>query len=183
MLALAALLLPTLGAAQNPALRLPDFKSLARNSTDSVNISIGPWLLHRLSSLIDDHDADNAAAKRLLAGIDSIQIRTFELKSSAEPTADIEAVRRQLEGPGWTQLMQTRDRKRGDGVEIYVMTENNRPKGLALIASEPREFTIINIVGSINLEDLPKLEQHLHLPSFKMPANEMPHEKDARAAL
>jgi hypothetical protein len=32
-----------------------------------------------------------------------------------------------------------------------------------LIASEPREFTIINIVGSISMEDLPRLEKQLHL--------------------
>ena len=36
--------------------------------------------------------------------------------------------------------------------------------GFALIASEPREFTIINIVGSISIDDLPKLQSHLHLP-------------------
>ena len=41
---------------------------------------------------------------------------------------------------------------------MYILVENNRTKGFALIASEPREFTIINIVGSINIEDLPKLE-------------------------
>jgi hypothetical protein len=44
------------------------------------------------------------------------------------------------------------------------LIENNRTQGFALIASEPREFTIINIVGSISLDDLPKLEEQLHLP-------------------
>jgi hypothetical protein len=47
---------------------------------------------------------------------------------------------------------------------MYVLIENNVTKGFALIASQPREFTIINIVGSINVDDLPKLESHLHLP-------------------
>lgn len=48
---------------------------------------------------------------------------------------------------------------------MYVLIENNRTQGFALIASEPREFTIINIVGSISLEDLPKIEHQLHLPT------------------
>lgn len=182
MLAIFAVLLPTIAAAQNPELNLPDFKFVAHNATESVNISLGPWLLHTVASLIDDHDADGAATKRLFAGIESIRVRTYEFDGNAVPTAAIDSVRRQLEGPGWSQLLQSRDRNHGDGVEIYLMTERDRTKGFALIATEPREITIINIVGSISLEDLPKLEQRLQLPSVKLPAGETTHEKIARAA-
>jgi hypothetical protein len=183
MLAIAALLLPTIGAAQNPELNLPDFKSSAHNATDSVNISLGPWLLHTVGSLIDDHDADGAAAKRLFASIESIRVRTYQFDGDAFPSAAIDSVRRQLEGPGWSQLLQSRDRNHGEGVDIYVMTERDRTKGFALIATEAREVTIINIVGSIRLEDLPKLEQRLQLPSVKWPASEGTHENGARAAI
>jgi hypothetical protein len=183
MLAIFALLLPAIGAAQNPELSLPDFKSSAHNATSSVNISLGPWLLHTVGSLIDDHDADGAAAKRLFAGIESIRVRTYQFDSDAFPSAAIDSVRRQLEGPGWSQLLQSRDRNQGEGVEIYIMTERDRTKGFALLATEPREFTIINIVGSIRLEDLPRLEQRLQLPSVKWPASETTHENGARAAV
>ena len=183
MLAIFALLLPTIGAAQNPELSLPDFESIAHNATGSVNISLGPWLLHTVGSLIDEHDADGAGAKRLLAGIESIRVRTYQFDGDTFPTAAIDSVRRQLGGPGWSQLLQSRDRNRGDGVEIYVMMERDRTKGFALIATEPRKFTIINVVGSISLEDLPKLEQRLQLPSVKWPASETTHEKIDRAAI
>ena len=59
--------------------------------------------------------------------------------------------------------MQVHHREKSEDVDMYVLIENNVTKGFALIASEPREFTIINIVGSIKVEDLPKLESHLHL--------------------
>ena len=49
---------------------------------------------------------------------------------------------------------------------MYILVENDRTHGFALISSEPREFTIINIVGSIAVEDLPKLKDRLHLPKF-----------------
>jgi hypothetical protein len=71
-------------------------------------------------------------------------------------------VRSQL--AGWSQIMQVHHREKSEDVDMYVLIENNVTKGFALIASEPREFTIINIVGSINVEDLPKLQSHLHLP-------------------
>jgi hypothetical protein len=43
------------------------------------------------------------------------------------------------------------------------LIQNEQTRGFALIASEPREFTIINIVGSIKMSDLPKLQKQLHL--------------------
>jgi hypothetical protein len=164
-LALACLLLPAWGFAQDAKLRLPDFSSLAGKATESVNISLDPWLLRIAATSMDDKDADSAATKKLLSAIKSIEIRNFQFATDfAYSAADIDAVRRQLGAPGWSQLMQVHDRKKGADVDIYILVENDRTRGFALIASEPREFTIINIVGSIGAEDLPRLENYLHLP-------------------
>ena len=164
-LALACLLLPTWGAAQDAKLKLPDFSSLAGKATESVNISLNPWLLRIAAASLDDKDADSAATKKILSAITSIEIRNYQFATDfAYSTADIDAVRRQLAAPGWSQLMQVHNRKEGTDVDMYILLENDRTSGFALIASEPREFTIINIVGSIGVEDLPRLENYLHLP-------------------
>jgi hypothetical protein len=161
-IALACLLLPALGIAQDARLKLPEFKSLAGKATESVNISLSPWLLHMAGSFIDDKDADSAATKRMIAGIKAIEVRSYQFASdNAYSTADIDAVRSQL--AGWSQIMQVHHREKSEDVDMYVLIENNVTKGFALIASEPREFTIINIVGTIKVEDLPRLESHLHL--------------------
>ena len=62
--------------------------------------------------------------------------------------------------------MQVHERDKNEDVDMYVLIENNVTKGFALIASQPKEFTIINIVGSVSVDDLPKLESHLHLPKI-----------------
>jgi hypothetical protein len=171
--ALACLLLPIVGAAQGAKLNLPDFASLADKATDSVNISISSWLLRTVTALIDDKDADSAATKELLNGIKSVEIRSFQFATDfVYSSADIDAVRRQLTGPGWSQLMQVHDRKSNEDVDIYVSIDKDRTNGLALIASEPRQFTIINIVGSISVKDLPRLERQLHLPKVPAVAND-----------
>ena len=165
--ALACLVLPTMGDAQNAKLQLPEFAHLAEKATESVNISISPWLLRTAAMFIDDGDADSAATKKLLAGIKSIEIRRYAFATdSAYSSADLDAVRRQLDGPGWSRLIQVRGAKNSEDVDVYVLIENSRTQGFALIASEPREFTIINIVGSISIDDLPKLQSHLHLPKL-----------------
>ena len=166
-IALACMLVPALASAQDPRLKLPDFKSLAGKATESVNISLSPWLLRLAGAFVDEKDEDSAAAKHLLAGIKSIEIRSYQFAADfVYSAADIESVKSQLTGPGWNQLMQVHHREKNEDVNMYVLIENNVTKGFALIASEPREFTIINIVGSIAFEDLPKLESHLHLPKL-----------------
>jgi hypothetical protein len=163
--ALAWLLVPALAAAQDARLKLPEFKTLASKATESVNISLSPWLLQMAGAFIDEKDADSVATKHLLAGLKSIEIRSYQFATDfAYSAADIDGVRSQLSGPGWNQLMQVHHRDKSEDVDMYVLIENNVTKGFALVASQPRQFTIINIVGSINVEDLPKLQSHLHLP-------------------
>ena len=163
-IALACLLAPVLSIAQDAQLKLPEFRSLAAKATESVNISLSPWLLRMAGAFIDEKDEDAAATKHLLAGIKSIQVRSYQFADdNAYSPADIDAVRSQLAAPGWNQIMQVHHREKSEDVDMYVLIENNVTKGFALIAREPREFTIINIVGSIDVGDLPKLESHLHL--------------------
>jgi hypothetical protein len=38
--------------------------------------------------------------------------------------------------------------------------EKERITGLAIVASEPREFTIVNAVGSLDLAQVDKLRRH-----------------------
>ena len=164
--ALACLLLPGWGAAHDATLTLPDFSLLAGKATESVNVSLNPWLLRIAAAGMDDNP-DGAATKKLLSGIKSIEVRNYKFATDfAYSAADIDAVRRQLSGPGWSQLVQVHDAKKNENVDIYLSIENNQARGFALIASEPREFTIINIVGSISVDDLPRLEKQLHLPKI-----------------
>jgi hypothetical protein len=153
-------------ATQDPRLKMPDFKSLEHTATDSVNITLGPWLLHTAGMALDDEHPDSATVKKLLVGINSIQVRSFKFdRDFAYSEADINAVRDQLSAPGWAPLMKVRNRKDGENVDIYVLLANDQMHGFALVASRPREFTIVHIVGSINLEEIPKLARRLHLPT------------------
>ena len=90
------------------------------------------------------------------------------------PQSDIDAVRNQLSAPGWNRLMETRSRKSHADVDIYIMIDNNQAIGLALIASEPRQFTIVNIVGAIDLDKLHKLEGQFGVPKLDLDQSKPP---------
>ena len=163
--ALAGVLLPIFGAANAAQLDMPDFHGLSGKATDAVNITLSPWMLQIAGALIDDKDADAAATKKMLLGIKSIEVHSYQFATDfAYSAADIDALRGQLNGPGWSSLMQVHNRDSREDVGMYVLTDGKQTQGFVLVASEPREVTIIHIVGSIAMQDLPRLQSQLHLP-------------------
>ena len=59
--------------------------------------------------------------------------------------------------------------KDGDNVDVYLMTIGDEIAGLAVVSAEPKEFTVVNIVGPINLEKLSQLEGSFGVPFLNLP--------------
>lgn len=167
-----ALQAPALAWASNPKLVIPEFASLAQKATDSVTITLDPALLSMASRFLDVSDPQDAATQEVIKGLRGIYVRSYTFdKESAYNQTDIDAVRAQLSAPGWNRLVQTHSAKTRADVDIYVMVDKNQAVGLALIASEPRQFTIVNIVGAIDLDKLHKLEGQFGVPRLDLNAS------------
>lgn len=163
----ALLALPALAAAADPGrLQLPDFSALSKKATQSVDISLGPSLLQLAGGIVsDDSDAKSAAVNDLIKGIRGIYVRSYTFDRPGEYSkADVKALQAQVLAPGWIPVVSTHDLKQGDTVDIYVLRNGNRTDGVAIIAAEPRELTIVNIVGSIDLARLARLQGQFGVP-------------------
>src|SRR5882724_1243518 len=171
-----ALLAPALAwAAPNPKLAMPEFAGLAQKATESVTITLDPALLAMAGRFLDGNDPQDAATQEVLKGLRGIYVRSYTFdKDSAYQQADIDAVRAQLSAPGWNRLVETHSRKSRADVDIYIMIDNNQAIGLALIASEPRQFTIVNIIGAIDLDKLHKLEGQFGVPKLDIDLSKTP---------
>jgi len=77
---------------------------------------------------------------------------------------DVESVRQQLVGPGWSPLAQVHRRESHEHVDVFLNMSGDKILGLAVIASEPRSFTIVNVVGNIDIDKLAKLEGQFGIP-------------------
>ena len=165
-LLLATLALPLLAAAAEPPgqLHLPSFTGLQSKASEVVDITLGTLPLALASKFMNADDPEDAEVKKLLAGIKSIAVRSYQFDSDfVYSKDDVDAVRQQLSAPGWSQLAQVRKRNKAQEVDIYVALTEDQAKGFAIVASEPRKFTIVNIVGSIDLEQIAKLQHHMDL--------------------
>jgi hypothetical protein len=164
----AGLVLPLRAAAADPIgqLDLPSFSHLQSKAIEVVDVTLGAWPLALASKLMQADDAEDVEVKKLLSGIKSIAIRSYEFDSDfAYSQADVDDVRAQLAAPGWTHLVQVhkRGKEQQQDVDVYVALDADHAKGFAVVASEPRKFTILNIVGSIDLDQVAKLQRHVDL--------------------
>lgn len=159
---------PVLAIAQDSQLRLPSFDHLKGKAIECVDITIGRWPLKLAAAIVGHDDSDEGVAlKEVLRGLKAVYVRSYKFNSdNVYSRRDIELVREQLRTAHWTQLAQVRSSHSGSDVDVYVSLENDEPTGLAIVATEPREFTILNVVGKIDLKNLGKLERHLGLPSL-----------------
>lgn len=153
--------LPAMASAAGPQLKLPEFEHLRQVATESVNVSIGAWPLGLAAGLADsDNEPDAAEFGELLHGLKGIYIRSYEFASdNMYPNADVEAVRAQLSAPEWSPVAQVRSAREGEKVDISLCMSGEKISGLALVASSPRTFTIINVVGAIDLQKLATIER------------------------
>lgn len=153
-------------------LSLPDFDALADKATESVNISLDTSLLGLAASFLDSSNPDDAATKQLIAGLKGIYVRSYTFERDfAYPSAQVELVRKQLTAPGWQRLVEVQSSKDHTHVNIYVSVDHGVANGLAIIASEPRQFTIVNIVGSIDLAKLAQLQGQFGVPQVGLTMN------------
>ena len=155
-------------ASAGPELTLPDFANLRDKAVDTTDVTLDGFLMRvaqKFAESTDDDDPQARQGREVLKGIKSLRVRSFEFDSDdAYSRADIDSVRKQLSAPGWSALVQVHKRDPREDVDVYLCMENGKVTGLAIIASQPREFTIVNIIGSIDIDKFANLEGQFGIP-------------------
>src|SRR5690349_4431257 len=156
-------------AASKGQLQIPEFAALADKASESVTVTLDSNLLGMAARFLSSEDPEQAKAKKLVSSLTGIYVRNYSFDSDyAYPKGDIEGVRRQLNAPGWSRIVGVVSKKESSNVEVFILVDGEKAQGLAIIASEPREFTIVNIVGNIDLEQLHDLEGNFGVPDLEL---------------
>jgi hypothetical protein len=146
----ACLAFPLLAPAQDGQLRLPDTRALEAHAVETVNLTLGPFALSFASAFMDDRDAGAEQLKETFRKITSVTVRSFQLDADlTQPDPGIEDVRRQLSGGGWAPLVMVHNRDKNEDVGVYIAHDGHEIHGLAILAVEPREVTLVHIAGDV----------------------------------
>ncbi len=138
---------------------------LAAKATEVVDVTMDANLLQLASRFLSDKDADDAKVKKMIGGLKGIYVRSFEFAKAGEyQESDVEPVRAQLHTPAWSRIVGVRSQKSGNNAEVFIKTENGKIGGLAILATEPKELTIVSIEGAIDPDQLNELGGHFGIP-------------------
>jgi hypothetical protein len=159
--------LPAITArAQDPRIQLTHLDHLATRASETVDLNFDERLILAAAKIFNDKDEDEAQIKKLITGLKGVYVKSFEFENDNEySSADVDSIRSQLREPSWTRLVNVKSKKDGN-VEVYISLTGSQVNGLTVISAEPRELTIVNIVGPVDLEKLAKLEGNLGIPEL-----------------
>ena len=152
-LLLLALLIPREALAQGARLQLDHLDKLAAKAEETVDVTVDAAMLKETAGFLAGKGSDTAKVQQMLQGITGIYVKSFEFNApNAYAESDVEAVRKQLAGPGWSRVVGVRGK--GELTEIYFWKERDTNGGLVVISAEPNELTVVNIVGRVDLASL-----------------------------
>lgn len=160
---------PVPALAQGPRLQLDGLNRLAEKTVEVVDVTIDPAMLQLASGFLSKEKADEAAMKDLISKLSGVYVKSFEFdREGVYSDADIESIRRQLKAPGWTRFVNIDSKRERELAEMYVWKQGEQPGGLAILVVGPKELTVVNIVGQVDLNKLGALQGLMGIP--KLPA-------------
>ena len=154
--------------AQQPRLDL-HLSGLAARASEVNEVSLdGAALKLGMAFLNNDSDMDRVD-RELLSKLKGIYVLNYEFDQAPPGLNDttLAPIRQQLQSREWSRIVTSHSsRSRGDETdEVYVYTDAaGQIQGLAVISREPRELSVVNIVGTIKPEELTQLSGHLGIP-------------------
>jgi uncharacterized protein DUF4252 len=170
-LGLALLCLTPCARAQNAQLKLDHLEKLSNKAVEVNNVTLDGDMLQLAAKFLDmdKDDKDAAQVKGLIRKLKGIYVKNFEFDEPNQySVADVEEIRAQLAAPGWNKIVESRDKRNAENNEIYVMKDaSNNIAGIAILVAEPKELTVVNIVGPVDLDKLSSLTGKFGIPGDK----------------
>ena len=156
--------------AQTARLQLDQLDVLANRASETVDVKLDEHLMQMTAKFFTGKENDDAEIRDLIKNVKGIYVKSFTFEKDNQYTpAEVELVTSQLKSGGWSKIIGVTSKKDGDNVDVYLLTLGDQIAGLAVVSLEPKEFTVVNIVGPINLDKLSQLEGSFGVPVLNLP--------------
>jgi hypothetical protein len=145
------------------------FEALEAKAEEVVDVNLDGSMLRMASKFLSSEDAEERNVQGIVNGLSGIYVRSYQFdRDGVYSNADVEHVRGQL-GREWQRIVTVRSKKE-ENVDIYMLPNGNgnSTRGIVIIAAEPREFTVVQLIGTIDLDRLSALEGQFGIPDMEI---------------
>lgn len=145
---------------------LDKFDAIAKNKT---KVTLDANLLGLAAGFLGNSgDKDTESISALVKALKGVYVRTYQFDKDGQYSAgDVEPFRGYLKQQQWSKIVES---QKGDELsEVYVQPlPNGQFGGVAIVALEPRELTVVYINGVLNMRDLQKLQGNMGVPALDL---------------
>jgi hypothetical protein len=164
------LMLPIYAFTQEDYSKYPGYVDLSdieefKDSEATVEVFITKPLLSLVAAATSS--SEDPSFSNLLKGLALIRVETFgvEDKDTEKVKKIIQKVSKKLTKEKWSRIVRVREKK--ELVEIYIKPDGAKVSGLLVMSLEPdNEAVFVNIVGSIDMDQLGKLSRKFDIPQL-----------------
>jgi hypothetical protein len=152
--------LPAITARRLFALLLPlAFLTITTHAQESARIK-----LESLDKLAPKATEIVRKAEKPKSGDGMVYVRCFEFRQAGDyKETDLQEIRAQLQTPNWSRFIRVHDKDvdpdENETVEIYIYGRTAGSdifSGMTIIATQPKELAVVNIVGQGNINEIMK---------------------------
>jgi hypothetical protein len=168
----------TANAQQDPArLHFEKLSVLETKAQDVVEVNMDGKLLDLAKRvLVKVNDKNAKTVGQAISGLKGIYVRVFNFANENEyNVADVEAIRAQLQTPGWEKLANVRSKKNNQKVDVYTMFTGNVMSGVAVVISESKSVALVNVVGPIDIDLIVEMSGKMNIPKIDIETNSKPN--------
>ncbi len=145
-----------------------DLAHVESKAANSLDLSLNRQTLQFAAKFLDGSDPEEAQVKKLIEGIESITIKSFEFKNAGGWTeGDLEKLRNQVRTPEWSRMLGYKSAEEGETAEVYVREVDKKVAGVAIIDADAKSLTVVSLSGKIDLDSLAQLSGHFGMPKLE----------------
>jgi hypothetical protein len=149
----------------------PIEKQLAARAEHVTEVTLDKTRLAFVAKFMDrkNGDKDELAANQMIQNLQGIYVREYEFDKDHSYTAqELDGLRKYFEGVSWSPMVKERTRGEASSTDVYVKLVNNQMQGLFVLNAEPKELSLVLILGPIDLDKLSQLGGNFGIPKDAM---------------
>jgi Domain of unknown function (DUF4252) len=163
-----ALGMTTLAALGQDALPAPSpiEKTLAERANHVTEVTLDRNMLAFAAKFMDkDTDKDDEEAKQMIRNLKGVYVRSYEFdKDHAYTEAELNGLRKYFESSDWSPMVRDRTKNVVEGTDVYVKLVDGQMQGLFVLDAEPKELSLVLILGPIDVDKISKLGGTFGIP-------------------
>jgi len=155
-------------------LKLDNLDKLSSGARQVVDVTIDEQLLKLASKFLSAaRSPDEAEIKELVKDLKGVYVKRFEFDTDGKYSqSDLDPILKQVRAPGWSRIVGVVEKGvDAKNVEVFIMMDDaSLIKGIAVVAAQPRELTVVNVVGPIDVDRLSRLQGQFGIPPLELPS-------------